>query len=230
MRDDCIDQISDQIAAALEPYGLVQRGGFVFDDNNAPSPLIQGLHFRSVVLVGHFGSSIWPHFSRWWQDHPGSQDPLDRWSKDVLTSVAARFGAIAVFPSDQPYLPFQQWAMYAEGLRASPLGILIHPQYGLWQAFRGALLFDRVLEFPSDRRQHHPCDDCKGKPCLSACPVNAFSDRGYDVVRCRAHLASGEAEACLEGGCLARRACPVGREYTYSTPQMRFHMDAFAKG
>ncbi len=229
MQDDLAEPIRDHIAAALEPYGLVRRGGFAFNEANLRSPLIRGLHFRSVVLVGHFGSSIWPHFTRWWQDHPDAQDPLDQWSKDVLTAVAARFGATAVFPSDRPYLPFQQWAMYAEGLRASPLGILIHPKYGLWHAFRGALLFGRVLELPGDIPQHHPCDDCQDKPCLSACPVNAFSDGGYDVVRCRAHLASGDGEACLNGGCLARRACPVGREYTYSAPQMRFHMDAFAK-
>lgn len=229
MRDDFTDPITDQIAAALEPYGLVQRGGFAFDEENAPSPLIRGLHFRSVVLVGHFGSSIWPHFTRWWQDHRDSTDPLDQWSKDVLTAVAAKFGATAVFPSDRPYLPFQQWAMRAEKLRPSPLGILIHPQYGLWQAFRGALLFDRALEFPRNSPPRHACDACQDKPCLSACPVNAFSDGGYDVVRCRAHLASEEGHTCLYGGCLARRACPIGREYTYGAPQMSFHMDAFAR-
>ena len=221
--------ILDQIAAALEPYGLVQRGGIVFDEVNVPSPLIRGSHFRSVVLVGHFGSSIWPHFVRWREDHPGAQDPLDTWSREVLTAVAARFGATAVFPSDQPYLPFQQWAMCAEGLNTSPLGILIHPQYGLWHAFRGALLFDHVLDLSSGGPQRHPCDDCRDRPCLSACPVNAFSIDGYDVVRCRGHLASGEGDTCLTGGCLARRACPVGHEHAYSAQQMRFHMHAFAK-
>ncbi|MBZ9653231.1 hypothetical protein [Phyllobacterium lublinensis] len=218
----------DQIAAALEPYGLVQRGGFVFDEGNASSLSARG--FRSVVLIGHHGSSIWPHFTGWRQDHPDVVDPLDQWSKDVLTAVAAEFDATAVFPSDRPYLPFQQWAIRAENLRPSPLGILIHPLYGLWHAYRGALLFDRVLEFPRNGPQPHPCDDCQGKPCLSRCPVHAFSDGGYDVVRCRGHLASDEGQACLHGGCLARLACPVGREHNYNAPQMRFHMDAFAKG
>lgn len=229
MQGKLAEPILDQIAAALEPYGLAQRGGFVFDEAYHPSPSIQGQHFQSVVLVGHFGSSIWSHFSRWWQDHPDARDPLDQWSKDVLTAVAKTFGAMAVFPSDQPYLPFQQWAICAEGLRASPLGILIHPQYGLWQAFRGALLFDRVLDLPSRDPHYHPCDDCQGKPCLSACPVHAFSDGGYEVASCRAYLSSGGGEACLNGGCIARRACPVGAGYTYNAPQMRFHMDAFAK-
>lgn len=219
----------DQIAAALEPHGLISRGGFAFDEVDSAPPPIAGGIAQSVILVGHYGSSIWPHFMRWWQDHPDSQDSLDQWSKDVLTAVAVKFGAIAVFPSDRPYLPFQQWARRAESLRASPVGMLIHPVYGLWHAYRGALLFDRALDFPS-RPQRYPCGDCQEKPCLSACPVNAFSDGGYDVARCRAHLASGEGGSCLNGGCLARRACPVGREYTYDALQMRFHMNAFAWG
>jgi hypothetical protein len=31
----------------------------------------------------------------------------------------------------------------------------------------------------------------------------------------------------MSGGCLARRACPVGREYAYDPAQARFHMQAF---
>jgi hypothetical protein len=224
------DPILDQIAAALGPYGMVPRGGFVFDKNNHAPRKSEGARPQSVVLVGHFGSSIWPQFMRWREAHPSAQDPLDTWSKEVLNAVAENLGATAVFPSDKPYLPFQQWAMQAEGLRASPLGLLIHPEYGLWQAFRGALLFDRVLDISSGGPRRHPCDDCQDKPCLSACPVNAFRIDGYDVVRCRGHLASGEGDACLTGGCLARRACPVGRESAYCVRQMRFHMDAFAKG
>ncbi|CAN7382489.1 hypothetical protein LJR231_002323 [Phyllobacterium sp. LjRoot231] len=220
----------DQIAAALEPYGLVLRGGFVFDEANSAPPPIEGVRAKSVVLVGHYGSSIWPHFIEWRRYRPDEPDPLDAWSKEVLTGVAGKIGAKAVFPSDTPYLPFQQWAKRAEGLLASPLGLLIHPEYGLWHAYRGALLFDRALDFPGCGPQRYPCDDCQDKPCLSACPVNAFSDGRYDVVRCRAHLASGEGGACLNGGCLARRACPVGREHAYNAPQMRFHMNAFAQG
>ncbi len=208
---------------------MVPRGGFVFDDKNQAPQITEGARPQSVILAGHFGSSIWPHFVQWREDHPSAQDPLDTWSREVLTAVAAKLGATAVFPSDKPYLPFQQWAMRAEGLCASPLGLLIHPEYGLWQAFRGALLFDRALDLPARGAQRSPCVDCQDRPCLSACPVNAFSVNGYDVARCRGHLASGEGDACLNGGCLARRGCPVGREHAYGEAQMRFHMDAFAK-
>jgi hypothetical protein len=105
MQDDREDLIPNQIAAALEPYGLVPRGVFVFDEENAP--LIRGMHFRSVVLVGHFGSAIWQHFTQWWQNHPDSQDPLDQWSKDVLTAVAMDSVQQPCFPPTGPICRFK---------------------------------------------------------------------------------------------------------------------------
>ncbi|WP_288192465.1 4Fe-4S dicluster domain-containing protein [uncultured Phyllobacterium sp.] len=222
------DPFLDQITAALEPHGLVPRGGFVFGPDEAAPGLHHGAAARSVVLVGHFGSTIWPHFTRWRQLHSDQPNPLDAWSKAVLTHVAVELDGQAVFPSDRPYLPFQQWAKRAEGLSASPLGLLIHPEYGLWQAFRGALLFDRAMGFPAVPLNNHPCDTCIEKPCLHACPVDAFDGVGFTVGRCRSHLAVPEGALCMDGGCLARLACPVGREHAYTADQQRFHMAAFA--
>ena len=72
-----------------------------------------------------------------------------------------------------------------------------------------------------------PCDDCTGKPCLSACPVNSFSGSGYDVPSCVGHLAGGEGDECFRLGCLARRACPIGQDYAYGEDQARFHLGKF---
>jgi len=220
----------DQITAALEPHGLVPRGGFVFDSACGAPERADGVQPQSVMLIGHFGSSIWPHFDAWHRLHAGAADPLDSWSKQVLNSVAAKFSATAVFPSDQPYLPFQQWAMRAEGLQPSPLGLLIHPCYGLWQAYRGALLFAERMAFQSPTPIVHPCDTCVDKPCLRTCPVDAFDGAGYAVNTCRNHLSGVAGRFCMEGGCLARRACPVGREHAYVPAQQQFHMAAFRRG
>ena len=64
----------------------------------------------------------------------------ERGHRVSLFDSAAEIGGQAIFPSDKPYMPFQQWAMQAEGLKKSPLGMLIHPVYGLWHAYRGAIL------------------------------------------------------------------------------------------
>lgn len=211
--------------------GLAARGGFVFvSDEEAPVGL-SGKPARSVILAGHGGAAYWPSFSRWLASHSFAPDnPLDRWSRLVLDGIAAETGARAVYPSDIPYLPFQQWAMRAEGLKPSPLGILMHSEYGLWHAYRGALLFDQELVFPPLEKPIHVCDECVEKPCLSTCPVNAFSATGYAVGTCRDHVAGPDGRRCGTAGCLARNACPYGIKYRYSAVQQAFHMAAFLKG
>ncbi len=117
--------------------------------------------------------------------------------------------------------------MRAEGLKASPLGILIHPQFGLWHGYRAALAFDRPLPQTGSPPAAHPCDACLDKPCLSSCPVGAVTPVSFDVVACRTHLATPEGErGCMAGGCLARGQCPVGSSYRYEPAQLRFHMAA----
>jgi hypothetical protein len=217
----------DRIAAALARHGLLLRGGFHPDAGE--TVLAGGESAGTVLLVGNAGPGMWRAFSA---NRLAGADPLDRWSEEVLGVVAGSFGAEAVLPSDgPPYRPFQQWAMRAEPVFPSPIGILIHPVYGLWHGYRGALLFAAVLELPASvdpgADDRHPCDDCLDRPCLTTCPVTAFSDSGYDVQACRSHLRSPEGGRCLESSCLARRACPVGRDYVYEAAQLAFHMAAF---
>lgn len=228
------------VAAALEPSGLQPRGWLAPDENSAPR-LASGVIARAICLVGHGGGGFWPVFQAWHRKYPDIADPLDAWSKAVLEPVAALLGGEAVFPSDRPWQPFQQWAIQAERLKPSPLGLLIHPDYGLWHGYRGAILFAEArndgLSVPSDisagtgeprLADVHPCDTCSDKPCLSACPVGAFSLSGFAVSDCRTFVRTkaGMAE-CMVSGCLARDACPVGREYRYGRDQVRFHMAAF---
>ncbi len=217
MRHEAIGPLLARLDAVLDAHGLATRGA-----------VAEGR--RTIVPVGHAGSSIWPHFRRWRANDPqgGGSDPLDGWSRAVLVPVAEAFGAEAVFPSDRPYRPFQRWAMAAEGLRPSPLGLLIHPDYGLWHAYRGALAFDGVYDIPAPGARAHPCASCAAKPCLSACPVSAFDGHDFHAGTCRGYLASSSGSGCLGQGCAARLACPVGREFAYVEEQQRFHMAAFA--
>lgn len=219
----------ENMAAALSAHGLMLRGGFNFaGGEEAPSGL-SGAAARSVLLVGQAGAAPWPHFLRWREGQSQTiANPLDAWSREVIGAVAETFGARAASPSDRPYLPFQQWAMRAEGLRPSPLGILMHPQYGLWHAYRGALLFEDEIALQEPRDVIHLCDTCLEKPCLKSCPVDAYSADGFAHGTCLAHVRGQNGAPCRIGGCLDRNACPHGTAYRYPPHVQAFHMAAFA--
>jgi ferredoxin len=223
------DPVIPAIGEALAVNGLILRGGFVFGPAEAAPAGPSGTPARSVLLVGQAGSAPWPHFLAWQARQPHDLDnPLDSWAREVIGAVGREFGARGVSPSDRPYLPFQQWAMRAEGLKPSPLGILMHPVYGLWHAYRGALLFETEIEAEAPREVIHLCDLCSGKPCLKACPVDAHDGRGFDYAACLAHVRGPGGRSCRENGCLDRNACPYGTEYRYSVDELAFHMAAFA--
>ncbi|MFM2282273.1 MAG: hypothetical protein RLZZ444_4504 [Pseudomonadota bacterium] len=217
----------DEIRGVLAPHGLFLRGLVGFDGDGPV--LSNGGRARCVLLIGNVGGSLWPAFSRWREENPTLGNPLDRWSEETIRPIASRFAATAYFPSEKPWQPFQQWAMRAEGLKPSPLGILIHPEFGLWHGYRGALGFERALNMKMADTQPHPCDTCSNRPCLTTCPVSAVAADHFDVATCRSHLRSiaGVGE-CMEAGCLARSACPVGADYRYPDAQLRFHMAALS--
>lgn len=217
------------IAKALSDHGLILRGGLNFSPDEAVPAGSSGGRAGSVLLVGQAGAAPWPHFLEWRQTQPADiADPLDTWSREVIGAVADEFGARAVSPSDRPYLPFQQWAMRAEGLLPSPLGILMHPEYGLWHAYRGALLFEEEIPIPAVQKPIHLCDLCVEKPCMKSCPVDAYTAAGFAYERCLAYVRGTTGGECRGQGCLDRNACPYGTAYRYPASVQAFHMAAFA--
>ncbi|MCE2509622.1 MAG: hypothetical protein J4G10_01375 [Alphaproteobacteria bacterium] len=213
------------IGKALRPLGLLLRGGFHPEAADGVPPLASGAPAATLLLAGNAGPAMWTVFAASAEAGDGGADPLDRWSRRVLTAVAESCGAEPFFPFGTPSHPFIGWAMRAEPVAPSPIGPLIHPEYGLWHAYRGALAFAERLELPVRAERPRPCDTCEAKPCLHTCPVAAFAGGSYDVPRCMGHLETPAGRDCVEGGCLARRACPVGE--AYAPPQAAFHMDAF---
>ncbi|MEJ8573064.1 hypothetical protein [Microbaculum marinum] len=214
------------IAKAFARCGLVLRGGFhPADDEDIPDAG-QGRSTRTILLVGNAGPDLWDHFG---PHSDAGSDPLDRWTREVAEPIAAEFDARAVFPFDKPPLPFQRWAMRAEPVHSSPLGILIHPDHGLWHAYRAALMFAEAIDLPPADDRPSPCEACADRPCLTGCPVGAFSAAGYDVAACASYLKSPAGQVCLETGCQARNACPVASDRGYGPAQIRFHMAAFRR-
>ena len=210
----------ETVRSAVEDAGFLMRGGFhpAGDDTVPGTP-------ATLVLVGNAGPAMWDAFSAARRDEAA---PLDSWTRRTLDPVAAAFGATAVYPFDgPPHHPFQQWAKRSEAVHPAPIGALIHPDYGLWHAYRGALLFNEPLDLPTREVADSPCSVCKARFCMRTCPVQAFIPGRYDVASCTGHLGGPAGLDCLEKGCKARRSCPIGLDYLYGPDQMRFHMERF---
>ena len=221
-------QSFEAIAAAVEAEGLSNRGAFHVGENDAVPPFDDATPAATLVLVGNAGSRMWPVFAASEEANDGAPNALDRWSRRVVSRLADNLGGAAHFPfGGPPWLPFIRWAQRAGPVHPSPIGPLVHPDFGLWHAYRGAIAFRERLDLPPRDDRGSPCENCPDRPCLSSCPVGAFSAAGYDVDGCVAHIAGPSGASCLGAGCVARHACPVGRDAVYSPPQAAFHMRAF---
>ncbi len=218
-----------RVVEAAADAGLVFRGAFAPVSEDGVPDVRPGVQAGTLVLLGFTGREGFPAFAASPEASDGASHPLDRWSRRTVEAVAAEAGGLALFPfGGPPWLPFQRWAVRAEDVRPSPLGLLIHPRWGLWHSYRGAVaLPERYAGAEPARARSGPCDTCPTRPCLSACPVGAFTGEGYVVDRCAGHLRSPAGAACIELGCLARRACPVGAENAHSPEQAAFGMRAF---
>jgi hypothetical protein len=211
-----------------EAAGLRVRGAFHPVPEDGVPGLPDGTAAGTVLMLGFVGSDGFARFQASPEAADGLPHPLDRWSRRVVGALAQRFGAMPLFPFEgPPWFPFQRWAARAEPVHPSPIGTLIHPDWGLWHSWRGAIALRERLELPPPDERGSPCLSCPGKPCLDTCPVNAFSPTGFDIAACVAHLSGPAGVPCMTNGCLARRACPVGSRHAQAPAHAAFTMAAF---
>ena len=220
----------DQLCERALAIGLSIRGAFhpepgEFDDT------IPGVRIGTIALLGFTGSAQWKFFKNSSEAHDGAPHPLDRWSHRAAGSLARELDARDFYPDEisAPALAFQRLALRGECVHQSPIGLLIHGNWGLWHAYRAGLVLPDRIELPPIAPSAHPCAECAARPCLSSCPVQAFRTNLFDIAACVGHVLSEAGYECRENGCLARRSCPVGAQFTYVPDQMRFHMSAFLR-
>ena len=155
----------------------------------------------------------------------GKPDPVDRWSRRTIGTIACDLGAKALFPfGGPPYHPFYRWALKSGRIWDSPVRLLVSADQGLMVSFRGALALKERVDLPAPTAK--PCEDCE-KPCLTACPADALNGNGYDVPACHVFLDTPAGQPCLSQGCEVRRACPVSQGYARLTEQSAYHMRRF---
>ncbi|WP_349358541.1 hypothetical protein [Stappia sp.] len=221
-----------RLSKALVRAGFLAFGGFHPDLGDDVPPLADGRPVRTLLLIGSAGSGLFAAFDAAPERADGLPDPLDRYTRRTLSAIAADAGLEVVFSFEgPPWHPFQRWAMRVGGFSPSPMGLLAHRTHGPWAALRAAFLSAERFGRFDMAGAPGPCQSCADTPCVSACPAGALSsDTGYDVPRCRAYLIGAGAEAKCLTGCLARRACPVGRDHAHDAVQGAFHMAGFLPG
>lgn len=195
--------LAERIAAS----GLLPRGGFHPGPEDGVPGLPDGRAVRTLVLIGNAGPGMWREFAPFLARHPGLRNPLNTWVMQTVGAIAVAFEAAAVYTHEgPPFYPFLRWAQRAEPVAPSPIGLLIHPVYGLWHAYRAALLFADEFALPSLAPAPSPCERCTARPCLGAGLADPRQRNGFDA---------------------ARRACPVGSDFLYEPAQSAFHQAAF---
>lgn len=200
----------------------------VFDCRTLPESITAPLraqniplaHYARLVLIGNAGTALWPALLRFGLF---TDDPLDYYSRTRTLEFGERYlddpAPLLLFP--QAYnVPLQRLGTLAGWQQPSPLGLGIHPVYGLWFAYRAAFLSTLPLPLTCEPVRPSPCTDCRDRPCASACPAGAIGPV-FDLPTC-ADFRLRPDSSCADR-CLSRLACPVGAEFRYPVAQIRYH-------
>ncbi len=188
---------------------------------------------RSIVVLGNGGGAFWSDYRRHLDANPGwsgHENPFDDFTREVVEQDLAapirargtRFVIVYPFISGAPTLNFMELGKIAGLGGPSLVGVLIHPAYGPWIAFRAAILLEEPLDEPGDAVGFDPCPKCTVRSCIEACPVGAVSfPKGWDVPACIMHRVEDEADCGTR--CHARVACVLGPEHRYPDDELAYH-------
>jgi len=186
---------------------------------------------RSVLVIGNYGGEMWEILQKDMDDNParydGNRDPVDDLSSAAIEAAVKEmtdFGlrACAVYPWRQEacgWLPFQSWALACGFGKMGLVGVVVHPEYGPWLSFRGAIITDAAINPDPPLAGFDPCGECEA-PCVEECPAGAVSRKGCNVQKC---LGARLFDERCEMRCAAREACVYGRAYRFSREQITYH-------
>jgi epoxyqueuosine reductase len=187
---------------------------------------------RSIVVIGNGGAEFWRVFKTSAQAHSGwleRNHPLDDFTREVVEKEivspiqAAGRRCTSVYPfGNGPVLNFMQLATMAGLAGPSIMGVVVHPVFGPWIAFRAALLVECEIDHPGDAIGFDPCPTCSTRSCITACPAAAVSfPSGWNIPKCLAHRV--EAHPDCAARCHARVACVLGPEERYPDDELAYH-------
>lgn len=208
--------------------------GTLTDSTLTDSCLSAGV--RSVALIGNSGRRLWnclPAIT-------GQEHPVDDYSRREVTRVLGNnlgeSGWAILYPDrTRNTVPsLQHLGSRAGWHHPSPLGSGIHPQHGLWFAYRAVVVFN--FELPesqwsvpnrTDAKNRQatgasPCLSCADQPCISACPASALKVGRVPNLDACSSFRYADQSPCAER-CLARESCPLGLQSRYADAQINYH-------
>lgn len=183
---------------------------------------------QSAVVLGNGGTTLWENFVADITAHPEHlsrhQHPFDDFVHRAIQAAdpsppdSRRWIRCAAEP--EAFVDFRPLAQGAGLGFASQLGLLIHPEYGLWMGLRAVLLTTESLPHLKAVMGTSPCDACTDKPCIAACPAGAVQPSGWQVKICaQFHQDSID----CHGRCHSRLSCPLGTVHRHSDLQHLYH-------
>ncbi len=233
-----MNQIVQLIRDAAAPYGLnlvAATSASRYDAAAKPEVRTGAVAngYRSIVIVGNGGGAFWNAYQRHLAANPGwerREHPLDEFTRTMvgekiapaLIRAAVPHAVIYPFMSSGRTLNFMEAGKSAGLAGPSIIGVMVHPVYGPWIAFRAAILLREEIDEPGEARAFDPCPSCTARTCISACPANAVSyPGGWNIPKCLTHRVEVEADCAAR--CHARAACVLGPQHRYPDDELAYH-------
>jgi len=182
----------DRVRRELNGCGL---NLFSVLDHRSLSPFDGLAEFRSLIVIGNSGPSMWQkipaaYFER---DHP-VDDFATKTVQTALEKSADPGSWQVLFPgTDERCPPLQALGRAVGWHRDSPLGTGINAEYGLWFAYRSVVGVTIDLEGSDVASVASPCLSCESRACVSQCPASALSFASApDLSKCAEYRVSAD--------------------------------------
>ena len=125
-----------KIEIVLKEFGLTNLGIVIFNNRFLKK-------YEIAMLIGPDEPFFWDIFKKSKEFTSGVKNPLNKWSKRIIDSIAKKFSGAAFYPfQNNPIIPFYDWALNTGKFWQSPVKLLVHESRGLMVSFRGAIAFE----------------------------------------------------------------------------------------
>lgn len=207
--------------APLDAAGLNLQAIFeIADLPPAIAAQLEGAgNFRQLLLIGHGGRRLWDAVQA---SGIASADPIDDFTVATIEGWFAEqlpgCDHAIVYPGSRN-VGLQALGQLAGWHHASPFMVGINARWGSWYAYRAVVLAATAFQPQREAAGVSPCAVCVSRACVGACPGEALNGPALALEKCIAWRKQ-PASSC-RASCLARLACPVGREHRYAAEQLR---------